>query len=75
MSFSVPAYHELPIKADAPPGASWGVFDKELGKDVYGTLNFITGEAVVAARQEIQTGQSVVLKYYSCPRCGSDFLI
>ncbi|KAI9743675.1 MAG: hypothetical protein M1818_002991 [Claussenomyces sp. TS43310] len=61
MPLTVPKYSALPIKPDAPEGSAWGVFDKEGQRDVFGTLNFITREAVVAAKQEIQTGESVVL--------------
>jgi hypothetical protein len=63
MASKYPKYRDLPIKAGAPAGSAWGVFDKDGKKDVHGTLNFITPEAVVAAKQEIQTGESVVLKY------------
>lgn len=58
----VPLYRDLPIMSSAPAGSAWGVFDKNGERDVYGTLNFITPEAVVAAKQEIKTGESVVLK-------------
>ncbi|GAB7356247.1 hypothetical protein MBLNU459_g7061t1 [Dothideomycetes sp. NU459] len=61
MPLAVPLYKELPIRSDAPAGSSWGVFDTVDQRDVYGTLNFITREAVVAAKNEIQTGESVVL--------------
>jgi hypothetical protein len=62
MSFKAPTYKELPIREDAPTGSSWGVFDKDGKRDALGTLNFITPEAVVAAKEEIRTGESVVLK-------------
>ena len=62
MPLIVPKYRELPIAPHAPAGSAWGVFDKDGKRDVYGTLNFVTGEAVVNAKQEIQTGESVVLK-------------
>jgi hypothetical protein len=62
MTFKAPIYKELPIREDAPPGSSWGLFDKDGKRDALGTLNFITPEAVVAAKEEIQTGESVVLK-------------
>jgi len=58
----VPKYAELPIQKGAPPGSSWGVFDKDGKRDVYGTLNFITPEAILRAKDEIKLGQSVVLK-------------
>ncbi|KAF2494391.1 hypothetical protein BU16DRAFT_487492 [Lophium mytilinum] len=61
MPIQVPKYGDLPIKPDAPAGSAWGVFDKDGKRDVYGTLNFITPEAVVAAKSEIQVGESVVL--------------
>jgi hypothetical protein len=58
----VPQFKDLPIRPDAPPGSAWGVFDKDGHRDALGTLNFITPEAVVAAREEIRTGESAVLK-------------
>ncbi|KAF2222235.1 putative cyclase-domain-containing protein [Elsinoe ampelina] len=58
---TVPKYRELPIQAGAPAGAGWGVFDKDGKVDVYGTLNFITPETVLAAKEEIKLGRSVVL--------------
>jgi hypothetical protein len=62
MSLKVPKYKDLPIKKDAPPGSAWGVFDKANSpRDILGTLNFITKEAVVAAKAEIVTGESCVL--------------
>lgn len=61
-ALKVPKYKELPIEAGAPKGASWGVFDKHGKRDVYGTLNFITPEAVIAAKDEIITGESATLK-------------
>lgn len=63
MPLRIPKYHDLPIKPEAPKGAAWGVFDRDGVRDVYGTLNFITPEAVIEAKAEILTGESVVLKY------------
>lgn len=62
---NIPKFRDLPIKQGAPPGSAWGVFDNNGERDVHGTKNFITREAVVVARQEIQTGESVVLKCLS----------
>jgi len=56
MSVTVPKYDELPIKSDAPAGSAWGVFDVDGKRDALGTLNFITQQAVVAAKEEIKTG-------------------
>ncbi|XTI84598.1 hypothetical protein V2W45_1232380, partial [Cenococcum geophilum] len=50
-------YCDLLIRLDAPAGSGWGVFDKDGKRDALGTLNFITGEAVV---EEIQTGESIL---------------
>lgn len=61
-SLKVPKYQELPIESGAPKGSAWGVFDKDGARDRFGTLNFITPEAVLAAKQEIVTGESAVLK-------------
>lgn len=58
----VPKYHELPLDSKGPAGSAWGLFDRDGVRDVYGTLNFITPEVVVAAKAEIQTGESTVLK-------------
>lgn len=57
-----PNFAELPIQAGAPAGSAWGVFDRNGEKDVYGTLNFITPETIIAAKEEIVTGQQTVLK-------------
>jgi hypothetical protein len=60
-----PKFKQLPISSapsGTPKGAAWGVFDKDGKKDVRGTLNFITRDVVKKAKDEIQTGQSVVLK-------------
>lgn len=65
MPFQVPSYDKLPIQENAPPGSSWGVFDREGSKDALGTLNFITPEAVLLAKEEIIVGESVTLKYLS----------
>lgn len=62
MSITVPSYDKLPIQLGAPAGSAWSVFDKDGKRDVLGTLNFITPAAVVAAKEEIQTGESVALK-------------
>jgi hypothetical protein len=65
MTLKVPKFKDLPIPdapKGTPKGAAWGVFDKDGKKDVYGTLNYLTPEAVKAAAKEIQTGESASLK-------------
>lgn len=44
-------------------GWAWGLFDKNGVKDEVGTLNLLTPEVVVKAREEIQTGKSVSLNW------------
>lgn len=51
---TLPTYAELPCRADAPAGSSWGVFGDE---DEHGTLNFLGPEQVVAAASLIRTGK------------------
>jgi kynurenine formamidase len=43
---SLPAYADLPVAADAPPGSAWGVFGRD---DQIGTLNLLTPERRAAA--------------------------
>jgi hypothetical protein len=44
-------------------GTAWGLFDHDGVKDEIGTINLLTPSAVVRAREEIQTGQSVALNW------------
>ena len=43
---ALPAYRDLPVAADAPPGSAWGVFGRD---DQIGTLNLLTPERRAAA--------------------------
>ena len=52
---ALPAYAELPVGDDLPPGSSWGVWSDH---DVLGTLNLLTPERVVAAAHSIRTGRT-----------------
>lgn len=56
----LPAYDDLPVRADAPPGSSWGVWG-EPGSDVLGALNLLTPARVVRAAALIRTGQVFAL--------------
>jgi hypothetical protein len=60
---SYPKFDDLPEVEGQPKGFAWGVFDKDGKKDVLGTLNFITKEAVIAAAGEVKDGVSISLKY------------
>ena len=52
---ALPAFGELPVRADLPPGSSWGVWGDH---DLLGTLNLLTPERVVAAARSIRTGRT-----------------
>ncbi len=49
----VPSFDQLPVKKDAPPESSWGVFGDD---DQLGCLNFLTPQGVVDAALLVQTG-------------------
>jgi kynurenine formamidase len=50
---SLPSYAELPIRAGAPPGSSWGLWGDD---DVLGTLNLLTPERVMTAIAGVRRG-------------------
>jgi hypothetical protein len=49
----IPRLADLPVRAGAPPGSSWGVFGDD---DEIGTLNFVRPEDVAAAGRLVRTG-------------------
>jgi hypothetical protein len=59
----LPSWKDLPAVKGMPHGCAWGLFDKNGVRDEVGTLNLLTPSTVVKARDEIQSGKSVVLKY------------
>ncbi len=48
-----PRFDELPVRADAAPESSWGVFENE----ALGCLNFLTPEGVVQAARLVRAGK------------------
>lgn len=58
----LPAWDEIPIVPGMPKGCAWGLFDKDGKRDQLGTLNLITPETILEAKNEIQYGESVALK-------------
>lgn len=54
----IPAYADLPVRADAPAGSSWGVFGDD---DQLGTLNFLTDERTAAAAKLVRDGKVFTL--------------
>lgn len=50
----IPTYDQLPVKAGAPKGASWGVFGEN---DQLGCLNFLTPENLAEAAKLVKRGK------------------
>jgi kynurenine formamidase len=50
----IPSFDQLPVKEDAPPESSWGVFGDD---DQLGCLNFLTPQGVVDAARLVQAGK------------------
>jgi hypothetical protein len=50
----LPSFDELPVRADAPPGSSWGLWGDD---DVLGCLNLLTPERVRAAMASAVEGR------------------
>jgi hypothetical protein len=60
---TIPSFNDLPPVPGFPQSkCSWGIFDKDGQKDLYGTLNFLTPDVVKSAAAEIREGISVSLK-------------
>ena len=58
MTETLPSYDQLPVRDGAPPQSSWGVWGDH---DVFGTLNLLTPERVLAAARSIRTGRTFAL--------------
>lgn len=50
---ALPAYADLPIRADLPPESSWGVWGPD---DELGTLNLLSDERTLGALRHVRTG-------------------
>ena len=48
-----PAFEDLPLRKDGPPGNAWGLFGED---DECGMLNLLTPERVNAATKELKDG-------------------
>lgn len=61
---SCPAYDDLPVITHngQMKRCSWGVFDVDGVKDVYGCLNKITPDIISKAAGEVKDGVSISLK-------------
>ncbi|MGA9194915.1 MAG: hypothetical protein WB037_07475, partial [Pseudolabrys sp.] len=51
---NVPSFAQLRARTDAPAGSSWRIFGEH---DELGTVNFLTEERVLEAKQCIKTGR------------------
>jgi kynurenine formamidase len=51
---NIPSFDDLPVRKDAPPESSWGVFGDN---DALGCLNFLTPAGIVDAAQLVKTGK------------------
>lgn len=59
----LPAFKNLPGVKGMPHGCAWGLFDTGSKPDDIGTLNLLTPERKIRARQEIQHGISVAINW------------
>ena len=56
----LPSYDELPVRADAPPRSSWGLWGD---KDVFGCLNLLTPDRVIEAAGLVRKGAVFALNW------------
>ncbi|KAJ6008246.1 cyclase [Penicillium herquei] len=59
----IPRFDDLPPVDGMPQGCSWGIFDKDGEKDVFGTLNLLTPQVVKSAAAEVRHGISISLNW------------
>ncbi|KAB8233867.1 cyclase family protein [Aspergillus alliaceus] len=61
---TIPSFDDLPPVPGYPDSrCSWGIFDRDGQKDLYGTLNFITPDIVKSAAAQIRDGISISLNW------------
>jgi hypothetical protein len=58
----LPDWDNIPEVPGMPKGCAWGLFDENSERDQVGTLNLLTSEVILAAKEEILHGDSVCLK-------------
>jgi len=60
----LPSFKSLPAVEGMPHGCAWGQFDQPgQGRDQLGTLNLLTPQVVLEAKNEIKDGDSVALNW------------
>ncbi|KAF5004443.1 hypothetical protein FDECE_9081 [Fusarium decemcellulare] len=62
-SQQLPNYNDIPAVEGMPHGCAWGLWGKKGQVDQVGSLNLLTPDNVIKAKQEIQTGVSVSLNW------------
>ncbi|RFU74116.1 cyclase [Trichoderma arundinaceum] len=63
-SSNLPAWDDIPEVPGMPKGCAWGLFDRDGQRDQVGTLNLLTPEKILEAKEEIQHGESVCLNWF-----------
>jgi hypothetical protein len=53
MSRALPKFSDLPLKKGDPPHSAWGLYGSD---DELGTINRLTSDVVMRAKDEIQSG-------------------
>jgi kynurenine formamidase len=75
-SARLPSYDELPVRAGAPPGSSWGLWGDD---DALGCLNLLTDEVVrrglAAARRGTVFSLDLALDHFDPPLAGRSPLV
>ncbi len=69
-ALSLPSYENLPPVPGMPHGCTWGLWDSAGERDELGTLNLLTTEVVIEAKEEIQLGISIAINW-SLDNCSS----
>jgi hypothetical protein len=60
MSKAIPSFSKLPLNAGDPHHSAWGLYGKN---DELGTINRLTSDVVLAAKDEIRTGERFSLNW------------
>lgn len=59
----LPSFADMPAVQGMPHGCAWGLWDVQGKRDNLGTLNLLTPEVVLHAKDEIRTGESVSVNW------------
>lgn len=59
----LPAFDQIPATDGMPHGVAWALWNSHGKRDQIGTLNMLTPDVVLAAKEEIQRGESVAMNW------------